>query len=98
MSQVDLDLSHNALTSTKTTFFELASEQRLSIILRLHTKSAKIVQLAKDLGTTMQEVHRNVNRLQRAGLVKKNSEGIFSLTTFGNTIVKQIPTLNYLSK
>lgn len=83
---------------TEKTFFELASEQRLAIIFQLNEKSAKISQLAKDLGITMQEAHRNVNRLQDAGLIEKDPEGIFSLTTFGNTIIKQIPTFNYLSK
>lgn len=87
-----------AYANTEKTFFELASEQRLAIIFRLNDKSAKISQLAKDLGITMQETHRNVNRLQEAGLIDKDPEGIFSLTTFGNTIIKQIPTFNYLSK
>ncbi len=87
-----------AFTNTEKTFFELASEQRLSIIFKLNEKRAKISQLAKDLNITMQEAHRNVNRLQDAGLIEKDPEGIFSLTTFGNTIIKQIPTFNYLSK
>lgn len=87
-----------AYANTEKTFFELASEQRLAIIFRLNEKTAKISQLAKDLGITMQEAHRNVNRLQDAGLIEKDPEGIFSLTTFGNTIIKQIPTFNYLSK
>lgn len=87
-----------AYASTEKTFFELASEQRLSILFRLNEKKAKISQLAKDLDITMQEAHRNVNRLQDAGLIEKNPDGIFSLTTFGNTIIKQIPTFNYLSK
>jgi predicted transcriptional regulator len=86
-----------AYSSTEKTFFELASEQRLSILFRLYEKKAKISQLAKDLDITMQEAHRNVNRLQDANLIEKNPEGIFSLTTFGNTIIKQIPTFNYLS-
>jgi predicted transcriptional regulator len=84
--------------NTEKTFFELASEQRLAIVFRLNNKSAKISQLAKDLDITMQEVHRNVSRLQDAGLIEKDPEGMFSLTTFGNTIIKQIPTFNYLSK
>ncbi len=87
-----------AYANTEKTFFELASEQRLAIIFKLNEKSAKISQIAKDLGITMQEAHRNVNRLQDAGLIEKDPEGIFSLTTFGNTIIKQIPTFNYLSK
>jgi len=87
-----------AFANTEKTFFELASEQRLAIIFQLNKKSAKISQIAKDLGITMQEAHRNVNRLQDAGLIEKDPDGIFSLTTFGNTIIKQIPTFNYLSK
>ncbi|MGI0029094.1 MAG: helix-turn-helix transcriptional regulator [Nitrososphaera sp.] len=87
-----------AYADTENTFFELASEQRLAIIFRLNEKRGKISHLAKDLDITMQEAHRNANRLQQAGLIEKNPEGIFSLTTFGNTIIKQIPTFNYLSK
>jgi len=94
----DDDDAITAYADTEKTFFELASEQRLAIIFCLNEKSAKISQLAKDLGITMQEAHRNVNRLQDAGLIEKDPEGIFSLTTFGNTIIKQIPTFNYLSK
>ena len=85
-------------TNTEKTFFELASEQRLAIIFQLNKKNTKMSHLAKDLGITMQEVHRNINRLQDAGLIEKDPEGVFSLTTFGNTIIKQIPTFNYLSK
>src|SRR6185503_10001377 len=87
-----------AFSNTEQTFFELASQQRLAIIFRLNVKKAKISQLAKDLDITMQEAHRNVNRLQQAGLIEKDPEGVFSLTTFGSTIIKQIPTLNYLAK
>ncbi|HET6799524.1 MAG TPA: transcriptional regulator [Nitrososphaeraceae archaeon] len=79
-------------------FFELASQQRLSIIFDLYQKKSKLSDLSKDLRITMQEVHRNVNRLQDAGLVEKDSDGIFSLTTFGNTIIKQIPSFDFLSR
>jgi predicted transcriptional regulator len=79
-------------------FFELASQQRLSIIFDLYQKKSKLSDLSKDLRITMQEVHRNVNRLQDAGLIEKDSEGIFSLTTFGNTIIKQIPSFDFLSR
>ena len=94
----DPDEALAAFSNTEKTFFELASEQRLAIIFRLNVRKAKISQLAKDLDITMQEAHRNVNRLQQAGLIEKDPEGVFSLTTFGNTIIKQIPTFNYLSK
>jgi predicted transcriptional regulator len=90
--------SKYSLENTEQTFIELASEQRLSILLKLTEQDTKLSQLAKDLGVTMQEVHRNVNRLMEVGLIKKNSEGKFSLTTFGNTIIMQIPAYDFLSR
>ena len=60
-------------------FFELASQQRLSIIFSLSQTKSKLSELSKDLGITMQEVHRNINRLQEAGLIEKDPSGIFSL-------------------
>ncbi|NOJ26659.1 MAG: transcriptional regulator [Nitrososphaera sp.] len=97
-SAADVSDAVGAYANTEKTFFELASQQRLSIIFKLNEKKAKISQIAKDLEITMQEAHRNVNRLQDAGLIEKDPGGVFSLTTFGNTIIKQIPTFNYLSK
>jgi predicted transcriptional regulator len=88
----------SSFISTSTIFFELASEQRLSILFRLNKRSSKLAQLAKDLDVTMQEVHRNLNRLQEAGLIRKDANGQFSLTTFGTTILLQIPTMNFLSR
>jgi predicted transcriptional regulator len=88
----------SSFISTSTIFFELASEQRLSILFRLSKHSSKLAQLAKDLDVTMQEVHRNLNRLQDSGLIRKDANGHFSLTTFGTTILQQIPTMNFLSR
>lgn len=88
----------SSFISTSTIFFELASEQRLSILFRLSKQSSKLAKLAKDLDVTMQEVHRNLNRLQDSGLIRKDANGQFSLTTFGTTILQQIPTMNFLSR
>ena len=88
----------SSFTDTGAIFFELASEQRLSILFKLSNQSSKLAQLAKDLDVTMQEVHRNVNRLQDSGLIRKDANGQFSLTTFGTTILQQIPTMNFLSR
>lgn len=88
----------SSFTDTGAIFFELASEQRLSILFKLSNHSSKLAQLAKDLDVTMQEVHRNVNRLQDSGLIRKDANGQFSLTTFGTTILQQIPTMNFLSR
>ena len=67
---------------TEHIFFELASEQRLSILFKLTEHDSKLAELSKDLNVTMQEVHRNLSRLMDAGLIEKDSAGTFSLTTF----------------
>lgn len=82
---------------TQHIFFELASEHRLQILFKLHNEKTKLARLARDLDVTMQEVHRNLSRLFEAGLIEKDSSGNFSLSTFGNIIIRQISTFSFLS-
>lgn len=79
-------------------FVELSNSQRLDIIHSLHVQEMNLAGLSKQLAVTMQEVHRNLNRLTEAGLVEKKSSGVFCLTTFGSTIIRQIPSIHFLSK
>jgi predicted transcriptional regulator len=88
----------NDYEHTERIFFELASEHRLQILFRLNKEKTKLAKLARDLDATMQEVHRNLNRLYDAGLIEKNSSGDFSLSTFGRIIIRQISTFSFLSK
>ena len=96
--------SSRYIESTQRIFFELASDQRLSILFKLNRKQKSetgvynLSKLAKHLNVTMQEVHRNLNRLMDAGLIEKDSTGIFSLTTFGDAIINQIATFDFLSR
>lgn len=79
-------------------FLELASEQRLNILVNLSEKKLNISKLASLLDTTKPEVHRNVNRLAKSGLIEKDSDGNFGLTTYGNAILVQIPSLSFVSE
>jgi predicted transcriptional regulator len=79
-------------------FFEIGSEQRLSIILHLNEKNWSISALAKELEATITEVHRNFKRLQKAGLILKNVDGTYNLTIFGKTICSQIPSIIFVSE
>lgn len=78
-------------------FLEISSEQRLRILLILLEKKAKIATLAKELDATNPEVHRNINRLLKNGLVKKETDGNFTLSIYGHTICTQIPLLDFVS-
>src|ERR687889_585752 len=76
-------------------FFELAGDLRLYILMKLSNKPYRLSQIANDLNATMQESHRNVNRLIDSGLVKKTGEGELVLTPYGKIIVALIPNFNF---
>src|SRR5215208_5931625 len=84
--------------NTAKTFFELGSAQRIAILYRIEEEKCNLARLSKDLGCTMPEVRRNIIRLTSSGIVDRESNGTFFLTTFGKTILEQIPTLDFLSR
>lgn len=86
------------LSNTSQIFIELAGELRRQMLLKLNQESLRLSDLAKELNATMQEAHRNVNRLIDIGLVEKDSDGLLSLTTYGKIILKQIPTFAFLTE
>lgn len=79
-------------------FLELSSEQILEILTNLAEKKFNVSKLADILDATKPEVHRNVNRLVKAGLIIKDSDGNYTLTTYGKTALMQIPTLSFISE
>lgn len=79
-------------------FFEMGSEQRLSIILHLDEKPWSISAMAKQLDSTVTEVHRNFKRLQNNGLIYKDPEGTFRLTIRGQNICSQVPSIAFISE
>lgn len=58
-------------------FRELASELRYSILIKLHKRTYKQNEIAKELDMTLQESHRQFERLINAGLVRKNIDGFY---------------------
>lgn len=76
-------------------FFELAGDLRIYMLKKLSTKPYRLSQLATDLNATMQESHRNINRLIESGLVKKTGEGELLLTPYGEIIVSLIPNFDF---
>ncbi len=79
-------------------FTELAGDARRSMLLKLNERSLKLSTLAKDLDITIQHAHSNINRLIEIGLVEKNSNGYLSLSTYGKTVMNQLPTFHFLSE
>lgn len=80
------------------TYRQLANSDRLEIMLFLDSRIGKMASISKELNVRMQDVKRNLDSLLGQNLVEKNSLGEFSLTTFGSMIVKQIPSIDFLSR
>jgi len=79
-------------------FLELASEQRLGILLKLLEEKSKISTVAKEMEATVPEVYRNFERLMKADLVMKDVDGYYHLTTYGKTICALVPSLRFVSQ
>lgn len=79
-------------------FLELSSIQRLQILYKLQENKAKPSELVNDFDSTKQEVYRNFSRLEDGYLIKKDVDGFYSLTEFGDTICSQIPSIIFLSQ
>src|SRR5207245_11455896 len=82
---------------TASDFLELASHQRLAILIKLHDGKSKVSTLAKELEATVPEVYRNFERLAKADLIAKDSDGSYKITTYGRILCSQIPSLHFLS-
>jgi predicted transcriptional regulator len=95
---IPMENTGSIFEESERTFIELSNSQRLQIINALRNSRMNLTLIAKHLGITMQEAHRNFNRLMDAGIVTRDSTGSYSLTTFGNTIITQLPSINFLSK
>lgn len=87
----------NAALLASRLFMELASESRFSILVSLDKKPAKLSALARELDSTVQEVHRNLNRLLKEGLLRRN-DGVFYLTDYGKMVISQVPYFSFLRK
>jgi predicted transcriptional regulator len=77
-------------------FMELASESRLSILMTLKDRHSKLSTLARTHSTSVQDVFRNMNRLTKEGLVKKDADGLFCLSEYGIMTLLQIPYFDFV--
>ena len=77
-------------------FLELASTQRMSILFYLDQSPSKVSIMAKQLDATPPEVHRNFERLKKSGLISKENDGMFHVTSFGKIMLLQVPSMEFI--
>ncbi len=78
-------------------FLELAGQTRRSMLESLMRRPAKMSTLARELGVTVQDIHRNANRMADAGLIER-TDGALCLTESGRMIVRQISYFLFIEK
>ena len=91
-------INNDVLLSASNLFMELASEARLSIIVSLNNKPAKLSILARETNRTAPEVSRNLDRLIEEGLVVKEVDGLFHITEYGMMVIRQVPYFTFIKK
>ena len=79
-------------------FFELSNEDRLRIFLQLDGKALKLTHLSRELDLTVQETSRHLSRLSEKRLIQKDVEGFYSLTPYGEQVLRIIPGFEFLSR
>ena len=79
-------------------FFELASEDRLMILLKLQENPTRLTQISEKLNLTVQETSRHLSRLSEAKLITKNADGMYRLLPFGQDLLHLLPGYEFFSK
>lgn len=79
-------------------FSELSSESRLVILKALEKEPLKFTRLTAIIDATSPEASRQLNRLFKGNLVCKDTEGYYSLTSFGKLVVSSIPNLEIIAQ
>ena len=79
-------------------FLEVASEIRYNILKKLNEKNQKQSQVAKEIGMTLPESHRQFERLTKSELIIKTSEGMYSITSFGKIFLEHMESSEFLLK
>jgi predicted transcriptional regulator len=79
-------------------FYELASEDRISIIKELCFSSLKMQEVARKLDLTATEASRQLQRLSQAKLIERGSEGNYTTTQLGRLLLNLSTSLEFVYK
>ena len=78
--------------------FAVASVDRLTLFYAIAKERLRLTQLASKLSASTQETSRHLSRLQEARIIEKQSDGCFTLTSFGRAMEALLPSLKFLTQ
>ena len=79
-------------------FFELSNEGRMAILEKLLEGNFKLSRLSTALDLPVQEISRQLARLDKQGLVQKTPEGSYSITPYAEQVLRFVPSIAFLSE
>jgi predicted transcriptional regulator len=77
-------------------FFELSSEDRLTMLMHLREEPMKLTHLAQRLKFTPPEASRNFSRLSKAKLIERDPDGIYHLSPLGEESLRHLDGYKFL--
>ena len=78
--------------------FEVSNEDRLRILLQLEERAMRVTDISRELDLSIQESSRHVSRLGDVGLARKDVEGFYGLTNFGELMLRHLREIEFTSK
>lgn len=78
--------------------FELSNEDRLNILNLLMEESLILSHISKKLESSVQETSRNVSRLSENGLIVRDADGLYKITSVGKYALHLLSGYEFLSK
>jgi predicted transcriptional regulator len=78
-------------------FFELSNEGRMAILEKLLDTELKLSRISLELDLPVQEVSRQLSRLDKQGLVQKTPDGSYMITSYAEQVLRFVPSIKFLS-
>ena len=78
--------------------FDISSSDRLTLLFAIRKENLRLTHLAEKISATIQETSRHLGRLTDAKLIEKNSDGFYSVTSYGRLVLILLSPYNFLSK
>lgn len=86
------------MSSTAELLFELANNDRLTILREIDKEPMRLSQVARKLSATVQETSRHLERLSKARLIEKDSSSAYRITSLGKLVLSLLPSFDLLQK
>lgn len=76
--------------------FGMASRDRLTLLSEVSLKKQRLTALSRSISASVQECSRHLERLGESGLVAREPDGSYSITSLGKSALKMLPGLEFL--